>query len=120
MRVVVHRSLQLSLYLSLVVVLCLGCVSIPERTRSELEKSVHCDDVDLQMARLSRDHAAPGQRFIAGLQGLFPISVVVSLVRSAVGRPRGMYLDHWRVAFGSYNQRIEDRMDALQDACDGG
>ena len=105
--------------LSLVLALVTGCASIPERTKRELASPIHCDDVDLQIARLSRDHAAPAQRFWAGLQGVFPLTVVVSLVRDLLGKPRGIYLDHWRVAFGSYNEKIEGRMDALQDACDG-
>ena len=71
------------------------------------------------MARLSRDHAAPAQRFVAGIQGVFPLSVVISLVRDVLGKPRGIYLDHWRVAFAMYNDMIEERMDALQDRCGG-
>ncbi len=103
----------------LVLAIVAGCASIPERTKRELESPVECDDVDLQMARLSRDHAAPAQRFVAGIQGVFPLSVVISLVRDVLGKPRGMYLDHWRVAFAAYNEKIEDRMDELQDRCGG-
>ncbi len=103
----------------LVLGLVVGCASIPERTKRELESPVACEHVDLQMARLARDHAAPAQRFVAGIQGVFPLSVVISLVRDLLGKPRGIYLDHWRVAFAMYNDRIEERMDALQERCGG-
>lgn len=97
-----------------------GCASIPERTKHELEQPLDCEHLDLQVARLSRDHAAPGQRLIAGIQGVFPLSVVISLVRDVLGKPRGIYMDHWRVAFGTYNERIEHRLDALHLECEQG
>jgi hypothetical protein len=103
----------------LALALASGCVSIPERTKHELESPVSCENVDLQMARLARDHAAPGNRFVAGFQGIFPLSVVISLIRDVLAKPRGIYLDHWRVAFGSYNDKIEARMDELHKQCDG-
>ncbi len=95
----------------------LACASIPERTKRELAAPIECEDLDLQMARLSRDHSAPMQRFVAGVQGILPPAVVISLVRDLLGKPRGIYVDHWRVAFGSYNEKIEGRMDQLFEKC---
>jgi len=43
--------------------------------------------------------------------------IVLSLLRDVIGKPyRSIYLDHWRVAFGSFNKQIEGRMAEL-DAC---
>ena len=41
--------------------------------------------------------------------------VVLSLLRDIfIGKPyRSIYLDHWRVAFGSYNRQIDERVREL-------
>jgi len=52
-----------------------------------------------------------------GIQGIAPPMVVLSLLRDIYGKPfRSVYLDHWRIAFGSYNRRIDERVTELQ-AC---
>ena len=45
--------------------------------------------------------------------------VALSLLRDIfIGWPyRSIYLDHWRVAFGSYNTRIDTRVAEL-DSCE--
>jgi hypothetical protein len=94
-----------------------GCASIPERTKRDLTLPVECENADLQLARMARDHAAPGERFVAGLQGILPPAVLISLGRDLAGKPRGIYLDHWRVAFGQYNEKIEARIDQTHEQC---
>ena len=53
-----------------------------------------------------------------GLQAILPPMILASLLRDAfIARPyRSIYLDHWRVAFGSYNGRIDRRVEYLE-AC---
>lgn len=101
------------------VVIVAGCVSIPESTKRELESPLECHHVDMQMARLSSDRPTPVKRVRAVIQGVFPIAVAISLVRGVLGKPRGIYRDHWRVAFGVYNEKIDDRMHDLRDRCGG-
>jgi hypothetical protein len=44
---------------------------------------------------------------------------VLSLLRDIIGKPyRSIYLDHWRVAFGSYSEKIDVRVGELE-ACGG-
>ena len=68
------------------------------------------------------DESRPGgfKRVQHGLQGVAPPMVILSLVRDIfIGKPyRSIYLDHWRVAFGSYNKKIDERVSELQ-ACGG-
>ena len=45
--------------------------------------------------------------------------IVLSLLRDVIGIPyRSIYLDHWRVAFGTYNHSIDHRVIELR-ACGG-
>jgi len=62
--------------------------------------------------------AGGGTRFLQGFQGIAPPMIVLSVLRDAVwGKPfRSVYLDHWRIAFGSYNRRIDERVTELR-AC---
>ncbi len=41
--------------------------------------------------------------------------VILSLLRDIfIGKPyRGIYLDHWRVSFGSYDRQIDERVGDL-------
>lgn len=103
--------------LVLVAPLASGCVSIPQRTKQDLAAPLDCKHLDLQMARLARDYSSPGERFIAGVQGIIPTSAIPSLIRAAIGKPSSMYLDHWRVALGYTNDEIDQRMDALYEKC---
>ena len=45
-----------------------------------------------------------------------PPMIVLSLIRDIIGKPyRSIYLDHWRVAFGSWNNRIDERVAELNE-----
>ncbi len=57
-------------------------------------------------------------RFSQFLQAVAPPMIILSLLRDIfIGKPyRSIYLDHWRVSFGSYNRQIDERVGDL-NAC---
>ncbi len=67
---------------------------------------------------LEASRGGAGWRVGQGLQAILPPMIVLSVLRDIfIGKPyRSVYLDHWRVAFGSYNRRLDERVEYLQ-AC---
>jgi hypothetical protein len=85
--------------------------------RSMLQQPVSCEDVAGSKQTLEESRADGWWRAFQGLQGLLPPMIVLSLLRDIVGKPyRSIWLDHYRVAFGSYNDQIDARKAEL-DAC---
>ncbi len=93
-----------------------GCAGMNADARHTLQQPMSCDQ-DTQELEASRANGM--WRFTQGLQGIAPPLAALSLLRDIfVGRPyRSVYLDHWRVAFGSYNEKIDARVAELQASC---
>ena len=106
--------------LSVCVLLTAGCVGIDPDARQVLWEPVNCADAGQDIPTLESSRQDGVTRLTHGLQGIMPPLVVISLLRDAFyGKPhRSIYLDHWRVAFGSYNNRIEERVAELR-RCSG-
>ena len=100
--------------------LAAGCAGMNPEARKMLQEPMSCanSQVDIQ---LLEDHR-PGafKRVTQGLQAVTPPMIVLSLLRDIfIGKPyRSIYLDHWRVAFGTYDHAIDHRVIELR-ACDG-
>ena len=95
-----------------------GCVGMDAGARKILQDPASCAEAREDIRALQDSRAGGFKRFTQGLQGIMPPMVVLSLLRDIYGKPyRSIYLDHWRVAFGSYNNKIDARVRKLQ-ACD--
>lgn len=100
--------------------LAAGCAGMNPEARKMLQEPMSCanSQVDIQ---LLEDHR-PGafKRVTQGLQAVAPPMIVLSLLRDIfIGKPyRSIYLDHWRVAFGTYDHAIDHRVSELR-TCDG-
>ena len=94
-----------------------GCVGMDPGARNILQDPASCAEAREDIRALQGSRAGGFKRFTQGLQGIMPPMVVLSLLRDIYGKPyRSIYLDHWRVAFGSYNNKIDARVRKLQ-AC---
>jgi hypothetical protein len=93
-----------------------GCAGINPDARYTLQQPMSCEQ---DAAQLEASRASDMWRFAQGLQGIAPPLAALSLLRDIfVGRPyRSIYLDHWRVAFGSYNEKIDMRVAEIRDIC---
>ena len=105
-----------------VVVLCavalVACVGITPETKMTISQPVDCSLAFEDIAHLENAHASIGKRFFQGLMGVMPPSIIVSLFRAAARAPEGMYLDHWRVATGSYNEQMDEKIESIRQRCD--
>ncbi len=95
-----------------------GCAGMKPDGRQILQQPANCERAQMDIHALKDTRASGGWRFAQGLQGIAPPMVVLSVLRDLfIGKPyRSVYLDHWRVAFGSYNRKIDARVEYLQ-AC---
>ena len=98
-----------------------GCAGISLEARQLIQQPADCADAQANIDVLKENRAGAGKRVVQGFQGVLPPVVVLSVLRDIfIGKPfRSVYLDHWRIAFGSYNGRIDERVSELE-ACGGG
>ena len=97
-----------------------GCAGMDPEARKLLQQSASCEEPTAQIETLQGSRAGAGLRVAQGLQGILPPMIVLSVLRDIFwGQPyRSIYLDHWRVAFGSYNRKIDARVAKLE-GCGG-
>jgi len=107
---------------AIVSILCIslitGCAGLTPQTRQVLYEPARCENATSNIRSLESDRPGGGQRFLHGLQAILPPAIVIGLLRDIFwGKPyRSIYLDHWRIAFGSYSKRIDTRVGQLS-AC---
>ncbi len=94
-----------------------ACVGISPETKMKISEPVKCSSGSADISYLDSEHASGGKRFLQGLFGIMPPSIVISIFRAAARSPEGMYLDHWRVASGSYNQQMNDKVASIKLQC---
>ncbi len=89
-----------------------GCAGMNLDARQTLQAPAECGQ-SVEVLEASRANGF--KRFTQGLQGILPPMIVLSVLRDLlIGEPyRSVYLDHWRVAFGSYNGKIDQRVEYL-------
>ena len=104
--------------LAAVALFAAGCAGIDPGARKMLQDPPNCAGASQDIRTLEDARQGGLKRFTQGLQGVAPPMVILSLLRDIfIGKPyRSIYLDHWRVAFGSYNRKIEERVEEL-NAC---
>ena len=82
--------------------------------RAMLQEPASCENPQADIETLEASRPSGGKRFTQGMQAIMPPMIVLSLLRDIVGKPyRSIYLDHWRVAFGSYSHQIDHRVAEL-------
>jgi hypothetical protein len=95
-----------------------GCAGMNADARAMLQQPLSCENPQADIETLKESRPSGGKRFLQFFQGIMPPMIVISLLRDLLyGKPyRSIYLDHWRVSFGSYNTQIDKRVTELE-AC---
>ena len=106
-----------TLTLVLCVVGLVGCVQFDPAARHSLEAPPNCSTRINDIVLLESNRTGGWTRTSQGLLAILPPSVIISLIRDIAGKPRGLYLDHWKVALGIYNRRITERVTELNTTC---
>ncbi len=97
-----------------------GCAGMHVDARQLLQEPLDCANAQQDIQVLEDSRPGGFKRLTQGLQALAPPMIVLSLLRDIfIGKPyRSIYLDHWRVAFGSYNRQVDARVGELR-SCSG-
>ena len=112
-----HQSItRVAGFAAALALLSSGCTGISPEGRQMIQEPLACANAQEGIRVLEADRAGAGLRVAQGLQGIMPPMIVLSGLRDIfIGEPfRSVYLDHWRIAFGSYNRRIDARLAELQ------
>lgn len=112
-----HRSItRVAGFAAALALLTSGCAGISPEGRQMIHKPLDCANAQEGTRVLEADRAGGGLRVAQGFQAIAPPMIVLSALRDIfIGEPfRSVYLDHWRIAFGSYNRRIDARLAELQ------
>ena len=95
-----------------------GCAGMDPETRATLQEAPTCPPRIDEISLLLQNKPVGWWRIFQGVQAVAPPLAALSLLRDVIGKPyRSIYLDHWRVAFGSYNEQIDQRV-RLLNKCD--
>ena len=97
-----------------------GCAGMHADARQLLQEPLDCANAQQDIQVLEDSRPGGFKRVTQGLQAVAPPMIVLSLLRDIfIGKPyRSIYLDHWRVAFGTYDDAIDHRVSELQ-VCGG-
>ena len=96
-----------------------GCAGIAPQAKDLLSEPPQCRTAAADLAVLEDSKRGWLQRLAHGIQGVAPPAVIISLFRDISGNPHGLYMDHWRTAFGTYNERIDSKVGEIRAACEG-
>ena len=111
-----NHCVQTVASLAAVALFAAGCAGIDPGARKMLQDPPNCAAASQDIRTLEDTRQGGFKRFTQGLQGVAPPMVILSLFRDIfIGKPyRSIYLDHWRVAFGSYNRKIDERVGGVE------
>jgi hypothetical protein len=105
--------------LSLLLIFSLSCASISQETIAAIEKPVDCGSASEDIAYLDDEKSGFFGRLIAGITAVLPPGVFIVIGRDLFSSPDGIWADKFRVASGSYNRKIDDKVAGTKQQCGG-
>ena len=103
-----------------VLMLSVGCASISQDTIAAIKSPVRCDVADRDIAFLEDEKAGGFRRSLAGVTAILPPGSFIVIIRGILGMPRGIWVDKWRVAFGTYNDKMDEKIERTRQQCGTG
>ncbi len=111
------RTRHSVVYLSVLLVFALSCASISQETIAEIKKPVDCSSASEDIAYLDDEKSGFFGRLFAGIGAVVPPSVFIVIGRDLFNSPDGIWGDKFRVASGSYNRKIDDKIAGTKQQC---
>ena len=105
--------------LSVLLVFTLSCASISQKTITEIEKPVDCSSASEDIAYLDDEKSGFFGRLFAGIGAVLPPGAFIVIGRDLFKAPDGIWADKFRVASGSYNRKIDDKIAGTKQQCGG-
>ncbi len=76
-----------------------------------------CSSASEDVAYLDDEKSGFFGRLFAGITAVLPPGSFIVIGRDLFGAPDGIWTDKWKVAFGSYNQKIDDKIAGTKQQC---
>ena len=111
------RDRHTTVYLSMLLVFALSCASISQETIAAIEKPVDCSSASEDVAYLDDEKSGFFGRLLAGITAVLPPGSFIVIGRDLFNSPDGIWTDKWKVAFGSYNRRMDTKIAATRQQC---
>ena len=102
-------------YVKWVMVLCIStllvsCSSISKEAKTQLAKPVNCETANKDIATLGKEKASVARQAAAGVTSVMPIGAALALVT-------GDTKSRAKVATGSYNRQIDEKIAEIKKTC---
>ena len=89
---------------------CLGCASISQTAKDQLDKEVNCSTAEWDIEILEGERASVAKQVAKGFTSVMPAA-------AAVGVLTGDYPSRIRVASGKYNKDIDAKIEEIKATC---
>ncbi|MBW2292015.1 MAG: hypothetical protein JRG94_06845 [Deltaproteobacteria bacterium] len=106
-----------AVYLSMLLAFTLSCASISQETIAAIEKPVDCSSASQDVAYLDDEKSGFFGRLFAGITAVLPPGSFIVIGRDLFGAPDGIWTDKFKVASGSYNRKIDDKIAGTKQQC---
>lgn len=101
----------------MLLVFSLSCASISQETIAAIEKPVDCSSASEDVTYLDDEKSGFFGRLFAGITAVLPPGSFIVIGRDLFGAPDGIWTDKWKVAFGSYSRKIDDKVSETRSQC---
>jgi hypothetical protein len=87
-----------------------GCKTISEEAKYEIDKPVDCSTAEYDIKILEGEKASAGKQALSGVRSVMPAAVVIGILS-------GDYKNRVKVAVGQYNKDIDAKIQEIKDTC---
>ncbi len=111
------RTRRIAAPLPLLLIFSLSCASISQETIAAIERPVDCSSASNDVVYLEDEKSGFFGRLFAGITAVLPPGSFIVIARGLFNAPDGIWTDKWKVAFGSYNRKMDDKIAATKQQC---
>ncbi len=106
-----------ALVTALCAALAISCASISQETIAAIDRPVDCSSAQEDVTFLEDEKSGFFGRLFAGITAVLPPGSFIVIGRGLFNSPDGIWTDKWKVAFGSYNRQIDEKITDTRDQC---
>jgi hypothetical protein len=100
-----------------VALLGVGCASISQEAIAEINSPVDCATAERDVAFLEEEKSGFLFRTLAVITAILPPGSFIVIGRDLFSAPDGIWTDKFRVGFGTYNDKIDEKIERTRQEC---
>ena len=101
----------------LVALVGVGCASISQETIAEINEPVNCATAERDIAFLEDEKSGFFFRTLAVITAILPPGSFIVIGRDLFGAPDGIWTDKFKVGFGTYNDKMDEKIEQTRQEC---